>query len=74
MTISLETFQAESARTNEALGVIAFLAGVIAEIAKAKTVEEAHTLTEMATLTLAEWHGGIWTPGPHDDSADWRRR
>ena len=66
--------QAESARTNEAHGVIAFLVGVLAEVAKAKTVEEAQTLTTMGLQTIEEWHAGIWKPGPHDDPADWRRR
>ncbi len=66
--------QAESARTNEANGVIAFLAGVLAEMLRAKTIEEAHTLAVMARQTLEEWHAGMWKPGPHDDPADWRRR
>ena len=66
--------QAESARTNEANGVIAFLAGVLAQVASASTVEEARTLVEMARQTLGEWHAGIWKPGPHDDPADWRSK
>lgn len=72
--VPLATLQAEAARTNEANGVIAFLAGVIAEVAKATTADEARTLAEMAALTLAEWHAGLWTPGPHDDPANWRQR
>lgn len=66
--------QVESARTNEAHGVIAFLVGVIAQIEKAKTIEEARTLAEMAQQTIAEWHAGMWKPGPNDDPAHWRKR
>lgn len=69
----LRVIQAESARTNEANGVIAFLGGVIAEIAKARSLEDARTFAEMAQQTIAEWHAGIWKPGPHDDAANWRR-
>lgn len=71
--VPLAEIQAESARTNEANGVIAFLVGVIGEIEKAKTRQEASTIVEMARQSIAEWHAGLWKPGPHDDAANWRR-
>ena len=71
--VPLGELQAESARTNEANGVIAFLVGVLAEVAKAKTGDEAQTLATMGMQTIEEWHAGMWKPGTHDDPADWRK-
>jgi len=70
--VPLAELQAESARTNEANGVIAFLVGVVARIAGAATIEEAKTIAEMATQSIDEWHAGMWKPGPHDDAANWK--
>lgn len=72
--VPLGELQAESARTNEANGVIAFLAGVLAEVAKADHARDARTLAMMGMEALSEWHAGMWKPGAHDDPADWRRR
>jgi hypothetical protein len=72
--VSLAELQRESARTNEAGGMIAFLAGALDRVAKSKNHEEAKTFAIMALQTLEEWHGGHYTPGPHDDPADWKAR
>ena len=70
-TVPLVELQAESARTNELVGVLAFLTGVLAEIERAPTLAAAKTLVEMAQQMIAEWHAGIWKPGSNDDPADW---
>lgn len=66
--------QREAAMVNELNGVVAFCAGVFAEILRCGTVEAAKTCAEMASLMLAEHAKGTWSPGPGDDPADWRRR
>lgn len=64
--------QRESSNVNELNGVMAFLVGVLTEIDRCTTVEDARTCAEMALQNLAEYRAGIWKPGPHDDAADWR--
>ena len=71
--MTLSELQAESARANDAHGVIAFLVGVLAEVVKASTAAEARTLAEMGLQSIGEWHAGLWTTGPHDDAANWRK-
>lgn len=68
----LASVQRESAWVNEYGGVVAFTAGVFAEIVRAKTVEDARTFAEIAQGTLAEYQAGTWKPGPHDDAANWK--
>lgn len=68
----LATIQRESARVNEQGGVIAHLVGVLAEVMRATTVENARTFAEIALSNIEAWHAGAWTPGPHDDAADWK--
>lgn len=70
----LLTIQRESRWVNERNGALAFLSGVLHEILRAKTIEDARTFVEMALGHMAEFHAGTWTPGPADDAADWRRR
>lgn len=70
----LAALQREAAHVNELNGVVAFCAGVLAEIARCRTLEEAKTCAEMGATTLNERHAGLWAPGPHDEPADWRRR
>lgn len=72
--VPLVELQAESARTNEANGVIAFLVGVVHRVHSANTVEEARTIATMALESITEWHAGTWKPGPHDNAADWNAR
>jgi hypothetical protein len=67
----LAAVQRESAWVNERNGVIAFLAGAFAEVAKSKSITTAKTIAEMVEMTLAEWHAGTWQPGPSDDPANW---
>ena len=68
----LRTVQRESALVNERDGVIAHLVGVLAEVHRAKTIEDAKTFAEIALGNIEEWHRDAWKPGPHDDAADWK--
>lgn len=54
--------------------MVAFCAGVLAEIQRCGSLEAAKTIAEMGMLALNERTAGLWKPGPHDDPADWRRR
>lgn len=69
--VPLKTLQEESARTNEAIGVIAFLMGILAEIQKSADLNAVKTYAEMGQESVYEWRGGLWAPGPHDDPANW---
>ncbi len=67
----------ESARVNEAHGVIAFLAGALAEVLRSRCAGdlcEAKIIADAGLKRLEAWHRGKWRPGPHDDPANWRRR
>ncbi len=74
LLIPLEVLQQESARTNEANGVIAFLVGVLSIVASASSVEESRAYSSRALVCLELWHAGKWKPGPEHDPADWRER
>lgn len=71
-TDPMTDLQRESAHVNELNGVVAFLVGAIDRIRQCETVEAARTCAEMALQAIAERHAGLWTPGPHDDPANWR--
>ena len=70
----LAKLQREAAEVNTLNGVVAFCAGVFAEISRCATLEAAKACAEMGMHALAERHAGLWQPGPHDDPADWRTR
>jgi len=70
----LAALQRESAEVNDLNGVVAFCAGVFAEIRRCSTLEQAKTCAEMGAQALEERHRGLWSPGPYDDPADWRER
>lgn len=66
------TVQRESAWVNERDGIIAHLSGVLHEIARCTSIENARTFAKTARVNLAERHAGLWSPGPRDDAADWK--
>lgn len=71
--VPLAVLQREATEVNELNGVVAFCAGVFAEIQRCATLAEAKTCAEMGAQALEERHRGMWTPGPGDDPANWRR-
>lgn len=71
---TMTDLQREAAHVNELNGVVAFSVGALDQIKRCETVEAARTCAEMALQAIAERHAGLWTPGPHDDPADWRTR
>lgn len=72
--VPLADLQREAREVNELGGVVAFCAGVLAEIQRCGSLEEAKTIAEMGSQSLEERRLGLWKPGPHDDPANWRRR
>lgn len=72
--VPLADLQREATRVNELQGVQAFLVGVLHEVLRSKTLDDARTCAEIALQNIEEHHAGLWSPGPHDDPADWRRR
>jgi hypothetical protein len=72
--VPIADLQREAGNVNELNGVVAFCAGVLAEIQRCGSLEAAKTIAEMGMLALNERTAGLWKPGPHDDPADWRRR
>lgn len=68
----MASVQRESAWVNEAGGVQAHLVGVLHEITRCTTLDNAKTFATTALANIAERHGGLWSPGPHDDAADWK--
>lgn len=72
--VPLSDLQREANEVNELNGVVAFCAGVLAEVQRCESLEEAKTIAEMGAQAIEERRSGLWKPGPHDDPADWRRR
>lgn len=72
--VPIADLQREATEVNELNGVVAFCAGVLAEIQRCSSPEDAKTIAEMGAHALQERHAGLWKPGPHDDPADWRPR
>jgi hypothetical protein len=70
----LPALQRESTRVNELNGVCAFFVGVLAEIERCETLDQAKTFARIALDTNEERHAGLWTPDPNDDPASWRSR
>lgn len=68
----LADVQRESARVNEMSGVIAHLVGVLAEVHRATSIDNAKTFAEIALANIEAWHADAWKPGPSDDAADWK--
>lgn len=66
----LATVQRESARVNEMTGVIAHLVGVLAEVHRATSIENARTFAELALANIEAWHHDAWKPGPSDDEIE----
>lgn len=66
--------QREAAHVNDLNGVVAFCAGVFAEVLKCRTIEDAKTCAEMGACALEEHHRGLWSTGRCDDPANWRER
>lgn len=74
MSSSLEALQREAGHVNELNGVVAFLVGALHEILRCENIDAAKTCAEMAIGSAEEYRAGHWTPGPHDDPANWRSR
>lgn len=72
--VPLSDLQREAAMVNDLNGVKSFCVGVLHEILRALTVEEARTFAEMALAALAEHTADMSNPGTLEDPADWRRR
>jgi hypothetical protein len=72
--VPLADLQREATEVNDLNGVLAFCAGVLAEIRRCGSLEDAKTIAEMGAQALDERRLGLWRPGPHDDPAGWRRR
>lgn len=68
----LAAVQRESAAVNEANGLRAHLVGVLHEISRCTTLDNAKTFAKSALADLAERDAGLWSPGPSDDAADWK--
>lgn len=66
--------QREASEVNELNGVVAFCAGVFAQIQRCSSLEDGKTIAEMGAQALEERRAGMWRPGPHDDPADWIAR
>lgn len=73
-TDNMTALQRESAWVNELNGVVAFLVGALHEVLRAENLEAAKTFAEMAIQSAEEYRAGHWTPGPHDDPANWRSK
>lgn len=71
--VPLSDLQREAAEVNDLNGLVAFLAGVLDAIRRCTTIEEARTCAEMGLQALEERRAGLWSPGSHDDPANWRR-
>lgn len=69
---NLQAVQRESARVNEMCGVIAHLVGVLAEVHRARTIENARTFAEIALGEIEAWHADAWKPELGNDPADWK--
>lgn len=63
--------QAESSRTNERDGMIAFLVGVLDRIRRPTMCAEAIGVADRALDYVKLWQAEQWAPGPKDDPADW---
>ncbi len=68
----LRTIQRESARVNEMGGVQAHLVGVLHEISRCTSLDNAKTFAVTALANVEENRAGLWQPGPSDDAADWK--
>lgn len=72
--VPLAALQREASQVNDLNGLRAFLVGVLAEIQRCSTLEQAQTCAEMAVAHVAEYDAGLWKPGRGDDPVNWRPR